>query len=238
MSLDRLRGIHHVDKAARTVDLEAGITLEDLHPLLAGHGLALSNLGTISAQSFAGAMATATHGSGMGYGILSCHVEAVRMVDGRGKIHTFSRDEDPEFFGVGVHLGALGVITRVTVRCEPEFRLRLVQKRTSLEELEPQFRRFPTVTWLLAHSGTEDRETYVRVGRSHDNVFLETCNGFCPRGLIEYFVGQGLEDKLLWGSDTVFLNTSPQLGRVLFAKIAPEQKAKILGINARRIFKL
>ena len=138
LSLERLNRIHQVDEAAKTASLDAGITLDALHPLLAVHGLALSNLGTISAQSFAGAMATATHGSGMGYGILPCHVDSIRLVDGRGEVHRLGRG-DADFFGVGVSLGALGVITRVTVRCESQFRLRLVQERTSLRELEPRF---------------------------------------------------------------------------------------------------
>ena len=137
LSLERLSRIHHVDEAAGTASFDAGITLEALHPLLATHGLALSNLGTISAQSFAGAMATATHGSGMGYGILPCHVDAIRIVDGRGEVRTFGRG-DADFFGVGVNLGALGVITSVTVRCESQFRLHLVQERTSLGDLEPR----------------------------------------------------------------------------------------------------
>lgn len=107
-----------------------------------------------------------------------------------------------------------------------------------ISQLEPHFTRYPAVTWLLAHSGVADRESYSRVARQHPNVFLETCYSGSPRGLIEYFVREGLEDKVLWGSDTSFLSMAPQFGRVLFAKITPTQKAKILGLNARRVLQL
>jgi predicted TIM-barrel fold metal-dependent hydrolase len=52
--------------------------------------------------------------------------------------------------------------------------------------------------------------------------------------MIEYFIAQGVEDKLVWGSDAVFMSAPAQLGRVLFARITPEQKAKILSANGRR----
>ena len=104
--------------------------------------------------------------------------------------------------------------------------------------LERHFTRYPAVTWLLAHSGVVDRESYSRIGKQYTNVYLELCYSRCPRGLIEYFVREGLEDKVVWGSDTTYMSMAPQLGRVLFAKITPAQKATILGLNARRALQL
>ena len=105
-------------------------------------------------------------------------------------------------------------------------------------EYELLFTRFPTVTWILAHAGIADPEIYLQVGKKYENVVIETCFSGCPRGLIEYFVDGELEDKIIWGSDVAFMSAAPQLGRVLFARITPEQKAKILGLNARRIFRM
>ncbi len=105
-------------------------------------------------------------------------------------------------------------------------------------EYESLFSRFPTVTWIMAHAGIADPEIYLQVGKEYENVVIETCYSGCPRGMIEYFVDGGLEDKILWGTDVAFMSAAPQLGRVLFARITPAQKAKILGLNARRIFRL
>ena len=65
-------------------------------------------------------------------------------------------------------------------------------------------------------------------------MYLELCLSACPRGLVEQLVAAGLEDKIIWGSDAVFLDQASQLGRVLFADISPEAKRKILGRNAQK----
>jgi len=103
-----------------------------------------------------------------------------------------------------------------------------------LDELEGHIRRFPRVRWLLAHVGSAALEKYLRFAREYPTVYVELCLSACPRGLVEQLVTVGLEDKVLWGSDAVFLDQASQLGRVLFAQISPEAKRKILGLNARR----
>lgn len=103
-----------------------------------------------------------------------------------------------------------------------------------LNELEGHIRRFPRVRWLLAHIGSGELEQYKRFARDYPTVFVELCLSSCPRGLIEELVTAGLEDKIVWGSDAVFLDQASQLGRVLFAGITLEAKRKILGRNARR----
>ena len=106
--------------------------------------------------------------------------------------------------------------------------------------LEPNFSRYPNVSWVLAHAGivAHERASWARVAKDYHNVYIDTCYSQCPRGMVEYFVNEGLEDKTLWATDTAYMSPLLQLGRVLFAKITPEQKAKILGLNARRVLKL
>ena len=103
-----------------------------------------------------------------------------------------------------------------------------------LGELEGHIRRFPRVRWLLAHIGSAELDGYLRFAREYSSVFVELCLSGCPRGLIEHLVKAGLEDKVVWGSDAVFLDQASQFGRVLFAQISVEAKRKILGLNARR----
>lgn len=106
-----------------------------------------------------------------------------------------------------------------------------------LIQLEPLARQYPQVNWLLAHTGSTMKAEYIRLGQTYPNVYLELCLSTCPRGLIEELVAAGLEDKLLWGSDAIFMDAAQQLGRVVFAGIAPTQKAKILGLNAMWAFR-
>ncbi len=103
-----------------------------------------------------------------------------------------------------------------------------------LDELEPWVKRYPTVNFLMAHTGSAQLDKYIRLGREYPNVYLELCFSSSPRGLVEKLVGEGLADKIIWGSDTFFMSAAQQIGRVLFARIPPEDKEKILGLNARR----
>lgn len=104
-----------------------------------------------------------------------------------------------------------------------------------LDELEGYIKRYPRIRWLLAHIGSAELEKYMRFAREYPTVFVELCLSACPRGLIEHLVSAGLEDKVVWGSDAVFLDQASQLGRVLFAQIPLEAKRKIMGLNARRV---
>lgn len=103
-----------------------------------------------------------------------------------------------------------------------------------LEELEGYIKRYPRIRWLLAHIGSAELEKYMRFARDYPTVWVELCLSSCPRGLVEHLVAAGLEDKVVWGSDAVFLDQASQLGRVLFAQIPVAAKRKILGLNARR----
>jgi len=107
-----------------------------------------------------------------------------------------------------------------------------------LDSLEPIIRRHGQVHWLLAHAACCDEDKYVRLAQDYETVYLETCFSGCPRGLIERFVAAGLQEKVVWGSDAVFMDAAQQLGRVVFAQVAPEVKAKILGLNAVRALRL
>lgn len=123
MSLDRLTGVLHLDADARLVTVRAGTRLRDLSTALLSLGWTLPVVGSIQAQSVAGAIATGTHGSSLVHGNLATLVQALRLVDGTGAVVDLGPD-DPRLAGARVHLGALGVVTRATLRVEPAFRLR------------------------------------------------------------------------------------------------------------------
>jgi L-gulonolactone oxidase len=84
--LDALRGVLDADRESGLVRVAAGTVLRDLNQELAGHGLALENLGDIDAQTVAGAISTGTHGTGAGFGNISARVEGVEMVLADGSV--------------------------------------------------------------------------------------------------------------------------------------------------------
>jgi len=124
LSLDRLDRVLEVHEDRREVTVEAGIRLRALNAALAERGLALPVLGSIAEQSVAGAISTATHGSAPRLPNLAGLVTRLRMVLADGSVVDLSADRDPDLFAAArVGLGALGVITRVTLRFVPAFRL-------------------------------------------------------------------------------------------------------------------
>ena len=106
-----------------TVSFPAGLRYGELGAVLESHGKALHNLGSLPHISVAGACATGTHGSGVGNGNLATAARAVEFVDGRGELVRLSAAE-AEFPGAVLALGALGVVTRLTLAVEPTYQVR------------------------------------------------------------------------------------------------------------------
>jgi L-gulonolactone oxidase len=114
-------------------DVEAGITLHDLGPALEQRGLGMENLGDYDAQTLAGAIATATHGTGERLANISAQVAALRLVTASGEVVTCSADGDADLFRAArIGIGALGVVSRVTLRCVPLYTLRRVDEQRPL----------------------------------------------------------------------------------------------------------
>ncbi|MEO8261586.1 MAG: FAD-binding protein [Pseudolysinimonas sp.] len=112
-----------LDESAGTVTVGGGIRYGELALWLEQRGWALHNLGSLPHISVAGATATATHGSGNTLGTLSTAVRALDFVDATGELrHVGANDTD--FTGYVVHLGAIGIVTRVTLAVEPTYSVR------------------------------------------------------------------------------------------------------------------
>jgi L-gulono-1,4-lactone dehydrogenase len=133
VELDRMSAAVRVDPAARQVTVQAGMPLQRLNGLLAAHGLALPNLGDIDTQTVSGALATGTHGTGAAYGCLSTFVTALELVTGTGDVVRASATEHPEVFHAArVSIGALGVVSEVTLQCVEAFTLRADERPAPL----------------------------------------------------------------------------------------------------------
>ncbi|MBA2546200.1 MAG: FAD-binding protein [Solirubrobacterales bacterium] len=135
LDLSRLNRVLDVDQGAGLVRVEGGIGLRELNETIWGYGLALENLGDIDRQSVAGAVSTATHGTGSRFRNLSSLIEAVELVLPDGTMVEFSQASDPdELRAARVSLGALGVIATMTLRTVPAFTIRRVDSQIALEE--------------------------------------------------------------------------------------------------------
>jgi L-gulono-1,4-lactone dehydrogenase len=133
ISLERMASVLDADAPSGLVRVDAGITLHELSRELHVRGLALPNLGDIDAQSVAGAIATATHGTGARLPSLSAQVEGVELVLGDGSERVITGGDLLRAARVG--LGALGVVVAVTLRCVPAFRLHAVDRPEALEDV-------------------------------------------------------------------------------------------------------
>ncbi len=135
LDLSRLNRVLDVDQGAGLVRVEGGIGLRELNETIWGYGLALENLGDIDRQSVAGAVSTATHGTGSRFRNLSSLIAAVELVLPDGTMVEFSQASDPdELRAARVSLGALGVIATMTLRTVPAFTIRRVDSQIALEE--------------------------------------------------------------------------------------------------------
>jgi L-gulonolactone oxidase len=134
MTLAELRA-YEVAADQRSVTASGGMRLRDLLAALARDGLTLPIVGSIAEQAIAGAIATGTHGSSLVHGNLASLVTGLRLVTGTGEVWDPRGDE---LDAARVHLGALGVVTRVTLRCEPAFRVAETIERVPIGEVAAQ----------------------------------------------------------------------------------------------------
>lgn len=111
-----------IDKTKNTVTVDAGMKYGELAPLLQKEGYALHNLASLPHISIAGSIATATHGSGVENGNLASTVVAIEFIDASGNTIQLSKEKDADqFYGAVVAIGAIGVVTKVSLQLMPAF---------------------------------------------------------------------------------------------------------------------
>jgi xylitol oxidase len=141
ISMENLNRIVSLDRSSHRVTVEAGMRYGELSPYLHENGYALNNLASLPHITVAGACATATHGSGITNGNLSTAVSAIEFVDASGEVIVLSKDKNGEqFYGAVVALGALGVVTKVTLDLRPTFNMKqVVYRNLPMQELKNNF---------------------------------------------------------------------------------------------------
>lgn len=134
--IDQLAGLLDHDDEALTATLGAGTRLGDIGSPLEAIGQAMFNLPDIDRQTLAGATATATHGTGRAFTSLSGYIRALQLVTPRGDVVEIDRDKQPDLYAAAaVNLGALGVVTRVTLQNRDTYRLKARTWTQPIEEV-------------------------------------------------------------------------------------------------------
>lgn len=187
VSLDDYNRVVDVDRRNNRVTVQAGIRLRDLNEALAREGLAMSNLGDIAYQSIAGAISTGTHGTGRTFGNLATFVSELTMVLADGSVLRCAPEvDDRTFRAAQVGLGALGILSTVTLRCEPAFSLRANEDAAKLDDVlgsldelfdsneHFEFYWFPHTSraWTKANNRTTDAPTPRRRWKEFQNDIL------------------------------------------------------------------
>ena len=129
-----------VDPRRATVTVQAGITIARLSEELARHGLAMENIGDVAYQTISGAISTATHGTGERLRNISSQVCALSLVLGDGNVVQCSPTAEADIFKAAqVGLGALGILSTVTLQCVPAFNLHSVKEPLGLDDVLERF---------------------------------------------------------------------------------------------------
>lgn len=134
LKLSAMNGIIGHDAATKRVRVQAGLSLNQLNRELLALGLAMPNLGDVDPQSVAGATSTGTHGTGAKLRGIADAVVALQLVTASGDILEMD-EHHPWFNAARVGLGALGIITEVTLQCVPAYLLHANERPMALGDV-------------------------------------------------------------------------------------------------------
>src|SRR5580698_1911066 len=136
-------GITGADLDSGLVTVRSGTTIRELNAALAALGLAMANLGDIDAQTVSGAISTGTHGTGAGLGGIATQAAGLELVLADGSVVSCSAAQRPDLFNAArVSVGALGVISTVTLQCVPAFALAAREAPMHVDQVLARFDEF------------------------------------------------------------------------------------------------
>ncbi len=136
VDLSGYQRILDVDSSRLQVTVQAGITVAALNRELARRDMALENIGDIAYQSIAGATATATHGTGLRFRNMSSAIIGMRLVTGDGSVVSCSEEHETDVLACArVGIGALGIVSEVTLQCVPSFNLHAIEEAAQIDDV-------------------------------------------------------------------------------------------------------
>ncbi|MFD9974975.1 D-arabinono-1,4-lactone oxidase [Streptomyces sp. NPDC059017] len=221
---DLLTGIREIDRTAMTVTVEAGTPLKRLNAALAREDLSLTNMGDIMEQTVAGATSTGTHGTGRDSASIAAQIRAIELITADGSVMTCSEkgtDEERELFAAArIGLGALGVISAVTLAVEPMFLLTAREEPMSFDRVTSEFDEL--------HAENEHFEFYwfPHTGNCNTKRNNRSSGPVAPPGAVSGWI----EDELLSNGLFQVVNS---LGRAIPATIPAIAKVSSRALSAR-----
>ncbi|KAM4694731.1 L-gulonolactone oxidase-like [Discoglossus pictus] len=210
--MDKMNKVIKVDKEKKQVTVEAGILLADLNKELSKCGLALSNLGAVSEVAAAGVIGTGTHNTGINHGIMATQVLALTLMTASGEILECSESVNAELFQAArLHLGSLGILLSVTLKCKSTFHLQEIQFSSTLQEVLDN---------LDTHLNSSEYFRFFWFPHTENvSVFYQDQTDKPPTSkgswFWDYFVGYYLLEFLLWIS-TFVPRMVPWINRFFF----------------------
>lgn len=177
INLDNYNKVISFDKENETLKVQAGIRLFQLNKALDEIEMALINLGSYDHQSIAGALSTCTHGTGLEFQILASQVESYTLIKADGSVAEIDKNHSL-FYAVITGLGALGIISEITLKIIPAFNIEDETKSYSFDEvlknLETWVKQYDhfKMWWIphtdkiivFKHNRTEKPENYSKIG--------------------------------------------------------------------------
>ena len=248
------------DGEAGTVTVQAGIQLTRLNRELDRRGLAMENLGDIAYQSIAGAISTSTHGTGAKFGGIATQVVGLRLVAADGSVVECSAETEQEVFKAArVGLGALGVISAVTLKVAPAFNLHAIEMPMRVDELlesidehiteNEHFEFFwvPHTGWALTKRNNRAEEPLAPRGRwqeFRDDILLSnlTFGALCRLGRLRPSMIPRLVRALPGGGRVEYIDksyrvfASPRMVRFYEMEYSIPREAAVPALNAVREF--
>jgi FAD/FMN-containing dehydrogenase len=192
LSAAAFQGLEGPPDAAGRVWVRAGTTLSALHGLLARHRRSLANVGSISAQTVAGIVATGTHGSGSQLPCLSALVSGVRFVTAAGEVREVTTESEPETLGfLQLSLGALGVFVALRLDTVPLF---YVAERREVVPIDAAPEVFAERVAAEARTGLRHRCTWFAYAKTAGILSFEVVPA--PEQLPEPFEVPSLRDRV------------------------------------------
>ena len=189
VDLTRMNRVVNVDHTRGVITVQAGIVLSDLNAYLELHQLSMPNLGDVTYQTLAGAVSTSTHGTGLQRTGLAAQIRAFKLVAASGEVLACDPGQNAEIFHCGrVSLGALGVITEVTLNVVPAFNLRAVEQPMRISHVLDNFAQLieendffefywvPHTKWALTKANNVSTDAIDSPGRFatwYNKMFIE-----------------------------------------------------------------
>jgi len=217
INIDGHAGIVSADKETGLARVKAGSKIADMGAPLLEAGLALANQGDINKQSIAGAVSTGTHGTGATLGSVSAQVAGLRIITADGTAIEADASQNADVFNAGrVSLGALGVLSELTLQCVPAYALSERNGRMAVTDMLAQYDQlvannrhfeffwFPFADEVLVKTlnMTDEAPRPVRPGNGFEDKVMQTCceiARFLPfmRGPLQRFLTRGSGAQVL-----------------------------------------